>query len=143
MNYPMSLNMEQAGNVRRQFHCWTIEFVVELTVKTQQAVFQDERRQQCSDAHNSKQKQLLTNQQILLKLRIITFGFKWSSGRREASKRNVVKTVITNSYRVSVSALDLSKAFDRINYKAPFIKLKKRCFSKNVLVSMRSGLQCQ
>ena len=56
------------------------------------------------------------------------FGFKKNLGCRDAiySVRNVIETFTSNGSTVNVCALDLSKAFDRMNYFALFIKLIKR-----------------
>ena len=56
------------------------------------------------------------------------FGFKKHLGCREAifSVRNVIETFISNGSTVNVCTLDLSKAFDRMNHYALFLKLMKR-----------------
>ena len=56
------------------------------------------------------------------------FGFKKHLGCRDAiySVRNVIENFISNGSTVNVCALDLSKAFDRMNHFALFIKLMNR-----------------
>ena len=63
------------------------------------------------------------------------FGFKKNLGCREAiySVRNVVENFISNGSTVSVCALDLSKAFDRMNHSALLIKLMKRNFPIQII----------
>ena len=55
------------------------------------------------------------------------FGFDKHLGCREAifSVRNLIETFIANG-SVNVCTLDLSKAFDRMNHYALFLKLMKR-----------------
>jgi len=47
--------------------------------------------------------------------------------------RNVIENFVSNGSTVNVCALDLSKAFDRMNHYALFIKLIKRNFPVNIL----------
>jgi len=56
------------------------------------------------------------------------FGFKKHLGCRDAiySVRNVIEHFVSNGSTVNICALDLSKAFDRMNHYALFIKLIKR-----------------
>ena len=63
------------------------------------------------------------------------FGFKKNIGCREAiySMRHVIETFIANGSTVSVCALDLSKAFDRMNHYALLLKLMKRDFPLQLL----------
>ena len=56
------------------------------------------------------------------------FGFKKNFSCRDAfyCVRNVVETFISNGSTVNVCALDLSKAFDRMNHYVLFLKLIDR-----------------
>ena len=68
------------------------------------------------------------------------FGFKKNLGCREAifSVRNVVENVISNGSTVSVCALDLSKAFDRMNHYALIAKLMKRNFPVQIMAILET-----
>jgi hypothetical protein len=68
------------------------------------------------------------------------FGFKKSQGCREAifCVRNVVETFIANGSTVSVCALDLSKAFDRMNHYALLCKLMKRNYPVQLLTILET-----
>jgi len=63
------------------------------------------------------------------------FGFKKNNGCSHAifAVRNVIENFISNGSTVNVCALDLSKAFDRMNHYALFIKLMERNFPINML----------
>jgi len=63
------------------------------------------------------------------------FGFKKNLGCSHAifTVRNVIENFVSNGSTVNVCALDLSKAFDRMNHYALFIKLMKRNFPLNIL----------
>ena len=49
------------------------------------------------------------------------------------SLRNVIESYVNNGSTVNVCTLDLSKAFDRMNHHALFIKLMERKFPKELL----------
>jgi hypothetical protein len=68
------------------------------------------------------------------------FGFKKNQGCREAifCVRNVVETFIANGSTVSVCALDLSKAFDRMNHYALLCKLMKRNYPVQLLTILET-----
>lgn len=68
------------------------------------------------------------------------FGFKKNQGCREAifCVRNVVETFITNGSTVSVCALDLSKAFDRMNHYALLCKLMQRNYPVQLLTILET-----
>jgi len=63
------------------------------------------------------------------------FGFKKNLGCRHAiyCVRNVVESFVTNGSTVNICALDLSKAFDRMNHYALFLKLMDRNIPTNLL----------
>jgi len=64
------------------------------------------------------------------------FGFKKHLGCRDAiySVRNVIEHFVSNGSTVNMCALDLSKAFDRMNHYALFIKLMKRNIPNIILM---------
>jgi hypothetical protein len=68
------------------------------------------------------------------------FGFKKNLGCREAifCVRKVVETFIANGSTVSVCALDLSKAFDRMNHYALLCKLMKRNYPLQLLTILET-----
>lgn len=63
------------------------------------------------------------------------FGFKKQLGCRHAifTVRSVIEQYISNGSTVNLCALDLSKAFDRMNQYALFIKLMERKFPVEIL----------
>ena len=63
------------------------------------------------------------------------FGFKKNLSCRHAiyCVRNVVEKFVKNGSTVSVCTLDLSKAFDRMNHYALFVKLMERKFPSELL----------
>lgn len=63
------------------------------------------------------------------------FGFKKELGCRHViySVRSVIEHFISNGSTVNLCALDLSKAFDRMNHYALFIKLMERNFPIEIL----------
>ena len=72
------------------------------------------------------------------------FGFKKELGCNYAirSARNIVDSCIKGGSTVNLCTIDLSKAFDKINHHALFLKLMKRLIPKqllNLLVSWLSG----
>ena len=56
------------------------------------------------------------------------FGFKKSMGCRNAiyTVRNIVSDYVNKGNTVNVCAIDLSKAFDKVNHNALYIKMMKR-----------------
>ena len=64
------------------------------------------------------------------------FGFKIGLSCSHAiySIRSVIDEYVAGGFTVNVCALDLSKAFDRMNHFALFIKLMKRDTPVNLLV---------
>jgi hypothetical protein len=68
------------------------------------------------------------------------FGFKKNLGCREAifCVRNIVENFIANGSTVSVCALDLSKAFDRMNHYALLCKLMKRNYPLQLLIILET-----
>ena len=68
----------------------------------------------------------------------LQFGFKQNTGCSDALGvfRNVVDYYTQNGSTVSVAALDMSKAFDKVNHFGLFIKLLNR----NVPVSFYEGV---
>ena len=52
--------------------------------------------------------------------------------------RNVIEHYISNGSTVNVCSIDLSKAFDRMNHYALFIKLMKRNFPYSLLVLLEN-----
>jgi len=63
------------------------------------------------------------------------FGFKKNLSCRHAiyCVRNVIEKFVKNGSTVSVCTLDLSKAFDRMNHYALFVKLMERKFPSELL----------
>ena len=63
------------------------------------------------------------------------FGFKKNLGCRHAiyCVRNVIESFVNNGSTVNICALDLSKAFDRMNHYALFLKLMDRNVPINLL----------
>ena len=55
--------------------------------------------------------------------------------------RNVIEHYISNGSTVNVCSIDLSKAFDRMNHYALFIKLMKRNFPYSLLVLLENWFQ--
>ena len=76
------------------------------------------------------------------------FGFKKGSGCSNAiyTLRKVVDSYINNGTTVNICSIDLSKAFDKVNHYALFIKLMKRHFPVqllNIIVNLFTGcLSC-
>ena len=68
------------------------------------------------------------------------FGFKKNLVCREAifSVRNVVENCISNGSTVGVCALDLSKAFDRMNHYALIAKLMIRNFPVQIIAILEN-----
>jgi hypothetical protein len=68
------------------------------------------------------------------------FGFKRNIGCRDAiySVRNVIESFIANGSTVNVCTLDLSKAFDRMNHYALFIKLMERKLPVQLLILLET-----
>ena len=68
------------------------------------------------------------------------FGFKKHSSCKHAiyCVRNVIETFVANGSTVNVCALDLSKAFDRMNHYALFNKLMDRNYPNEILSILES-----
>jgi len=68
------------------------------------------------------------------------FGFKGNLSCRHAifCVRNVIENFVSNGSTVNVCALDLSKAFDRMNHYALFIKLMDRMFPNELLAILEN-----
>ena len=64
------------------------------------------------------------------------FGFKPGLGCNHAiySARVIINYCVSNNSTVNLCSLDVSKAFDRINHSALFIKLMNRNFPRNLIV---------
>ena len=71
--------------------------------------------------------------QLLFKTNDNQFGFKKGAGCRHAiyTVRNIVDRFTSGSSTVNLCAIDLSKAFDKLNHHALYIKLMKRLFPSN------------
>jgi len=54
------------------------------------------------------------------------FGFKKGMGCRNATVRNIVSDYMSKDNTVNLCAIDLSKAFDKVNHNALCIKMTKR-----------------
>ena len=63
------------------------------------------------------------------------FGFKKGLGCRNAiyALRNIVDGYVTNGSTVNLCAIDISKAFDKVNHHALLIKLMKKNFPVQLL----------
>ena len=72
------------------------------------------------------------------------FGFKKDVGCRRAiySLRNIVDGLVHAKFSVNVCALDLSKAFDKVNHHALFIKLMKRNITIHLLKILEKLRTC-
>jgi len=70
------------------------------------------------------------------------FGFKKGLGCTRAIQtvRNIVNQYIKAGYTANLCAIDLSKAFDRINLHALFIKLMKRQIPNKLLIILEIWL---
>ena len=79
--------------------------------------------------------QFLTDFLTILLLQTINLDSKKRIGCSHAifTVRNVIDNFVSNGSTVNVCALDLSKAFDRMNHYALFIKLMERNFPLNLL----------
>ena len=76
------------------------------------------------------------------------FGFKKSSGCSIAifTLRSIIDYYVSHGSTVNMCAIDLSKAFDKMNHHGLFIKLMKRMVPVNLLLLLenwfRHGITC-
>jgi hypothetical protein len=72
------------------------------------------------------------------------FGFKLGIGCSNAiyTVRNVVEKLTMDGSTVNLCALDLSKAFDKVNHSALFIKLMRRCIPVQLLRILENLFSC-
>ena len=68
------------------------------------------------------------------------FGFKKSTGCSHAiySARSVISHYVAFGSTVNLCALDISKAFDRMNHHGLFVKLMQRQIPVNLLVAIEN-----
>ena len=72
------------------------------------------------------------------------FGFKKGIGCTHAiySCRNIVDHFVNLGSTVNICALDLSKAFDKVNHHALFIKLTRRHIAVKLLTILENLFSC-